>query len=112
VAEHDPAEQPEREHDITLTVRIQARGDYYFDADDLAANARQWIDAALEDRDDIHTVTITEAEPVPVLGPPACGETVTAHGVDYQCPLPIRHHGACTPPVTITAHTMPEEAGR
>jgi len=100
------------EHDITLTVRIQARGDYWDDAADLARNARAWIDAALEDRDDIHTVTISEAEPVPVLGPPACDEPVTAHGVDYRCPLPIRHDGDCLPPITITACMMPEESGQ
>lgn len=38
---------------IKLVVTVTVDGDYYFDADDLANNVTGWIEAALDDRDDI-----------------------------------------------------------
>lgn len=38
---------------IRLVVTVTVDGDYYTDADDLAAHVDGWIQAALDDRDDI-----------------------------------------------------------
>lgn len=53
---------------IQLLVTVTVDGDYYFDADDLANNVTGWIEAALDDRDDIDAygdgLTIQRAEGV------------------------------------------------
>lgn len=38
---------------ISLLVTVSVDGDYFYDADDLAAHVDGWITGALEDRDDI-----------------------------------------------------------
>lgn len=45
-----------------LTVTIETAGRAYFDRNDLIQNATHWIESALEDRDGISNVTITEVE--------------------------------------------------
>lgn len=38
---------------VQLLVTVSVDGDYYMDADDLAHHVDGWIQAALDDRDDI-----------------------------------------------------------
>lgn len=58
---------------FTVVVETKPGGDYYFDHDDFVRNVVPWIEGALDDRDDIRNVTITEAAavsvPPPVIAP-------------------------------------------
>ncbi|MCX5522236.1 hypothetical protein OG342_05055 [Streptomyces bobili] len=72
---------------FTVTVETRKDGDYYFDHADLVRNVVPWLEGALEDRDDIRDVTVSEAPLSPDYEHPECG--FHWHGRDGM-DIPIR----------------------
>lgn len=49
-------------HVIALAVTVTAEGDYYTGPDDLTRHVRMWVDDALDDRDDVTRVEISDTD--------------------------------------------------